>query len=31
MGNRQVIERLAEALAANDLDAQDALIHDDYV
>jgi ketosteroid isomerase-like protein len=31
VGNRQVIERLAEALATNDLDAQDALIHDDYV
>jgi ketosteroid isomerase-like protein len=31
MGNRQVIERFAEALAANDLDAQDALIHDDYL
>jgi hypothetical protein len=31
MGNRQVIERFAEALAANDFDAQDALIHDDYV
>ena len=25
------MERFAEALAANDLDAQDALIHDDYV
>jgi ketosteroid isomerase-like protein len=30
MGNRQVLERFAEALAANDFDAQDALIHDDY-
>jgi hypothetical protein len=30
MGNRQVIERFAEALAANDFDGQDALIHDDY-
>jgi ketosteroid isomerase-like protein len=31
VGNRQVVERLAEALATNDLDTQDALIHDDYV
>jgi ketosteroid isomerase-like protein len=31
VGNRQVIERFAEALASNDFDAQDALIHDDYI
>lgn len=31
MGNRQVIEAFAAALAADDFDAQDALIHDDYV
>jgi ketosteroid isomerase-like protein len=31
MGNRQVIEQFAAALAANDFDTQDALIHDDYV
>ena len=31
MGNRQVVEAFAAALAANDFDAQDALIHDDYV
>ena len=31
MGNRGVVEQYAEALAANDFDAQDALIHDDYV
>jgi ketosteroid isomerase-like protein len=31
VGNRQVVERFAAALAANDFDAQDALIHDDYV
>jgi len=31
MGNRQVVEHFAEALAKDDLDAQDALIHDDYV
>jgi ketosteroid isomerase-like protein len=30
MGNRQVVERFAEALAANDFDAQDAWIHEDY-
>jgi hypothetical protein len=30
MGNRQVVERYTEALAANDFDAQDALVHDDY-
>ena len=31
MGNRDVVERFAEALAADDFDAQDALLHDDYV
>lgn len=31
MGNRQIVERYARALAENDLDAQDALVHDDYV
>jgi ketosteroid isomerase-like protein len=31
MGNRQVIEAFVDALARNDLDAQDALIHDDWV
>jgi ketosteroid isomerase-like protein len=31
MGNREVVERFAEALAADDFDAQDQLIHDDYV
>jgi ketosteroid isomerase-like protein len=31
MGNRAVVERFTEALAANDFDAQDALMHDDYV
>lgn len=31
MGNRQVIERFTAALGANDFDAQDALVHDDYV
>jgi ketosteroid isomerase-like protein len=31
MGNRQVIERFAAALAVDDFDTQDALIHDDYV
>jgi ketosteroid isomerase-like protein len=31
VGNRAVIERFTEALAANDFDAQDALLHDDYV
>ena len=31
MGNRQVIERYSAALAANDFDAQDELVHDDYV
>ena len=31
MGNRAVVERFTEALAANDFDAQDALLHDDYV
>ena len=31
MGNRRVVELYAAALAANDFDAQDALVHDDYV
>lgn len=31
MGNRQVVERYARALAENDLDAQDELVHDDYL
>ena len=31
MGNRAVVERFTEALAANDFDVQDALLHDDYV
>lgn len=31
MGNRAAVERFAVALAANDFDAQDALLHDDYV
>ena len=31
MGNRQVIEAFADALAKNDFDAQDGLFHDDYV
>jgi ketosteroid isomerase-like protein len=31
MSNRQVVERFLDAMAADDLDAQDALIHDDYV
>ena len=31
MGNRRVVERFSEAMAANDFDTQDALIHDDYV
>ena len=30
MGNRQVVERYTAALAAGDLDAQDALVHEDY-
>jgi ketosteroid isomerase-like protein len=30
MGNRQVVERYARALAEDDFDTQDALIHDDY-
>ena len=30
MGNRQVVERYARSMAENDLDAQIALIHDDY-
>jgi hypothetical protein len=30
MGNRQVVERYARSMADNDLDAQMALIHDDY-
>jgi len=31
MGNRQVVERFAEAISADDFDGQDALIHDDYL
>jgi ketosteroid isomerase-like protein len=31
MDNRQVVDQFLEAMAADDLDAQDALIHDDYV
>jgi ketosteroid isomerase-like protein len=31
MGNRDVVEQLARALAEEDLDAQIALLHDDYV
>ena len=31
MGNRQVVERFARALEADDFDTQDALIHDDYI
>ncbi|HEY8171103.1 MAG TPA: nuclear transport factor 2 family protein [Candidatus Limnocylindria bacterium] len=31
MGNRQVVEQYARALAENDLDAQVDLLHDDYV
>ncbi len=31
MSNRQVVERFLEAMVADDLDAQDAVIHDDYV
>ena len=31
MGNRQVVERYARSMAENDLDAQVALMHDDYV
>lgn len=31
MGNRAVVERYAAALAADDFDAQDALVHDDYL
>ena len=30
MGNRQVIERYARSMAENDLDAQMALMHDEY-
>lgn len=30
MGNRQVVEQYAAALASGDLDAQDALVHEDY-
>lgn len=31
MGNREVVERFAEALANDDFDAMDELLHDDYV
>ncbi len=31
MGNRQVVERYAEAMSADDFDGQDALIHDEYL
>ena len=31
MGNRRVVERFTEALAANDYDTLDALTHDDYL
>jgi ketosteroid isomerase-like protein len=31
MGNRSVVERYAEAMSNDDFDAQDALVHDDYV
>lgn len=31
MGDRQVVERYARALADGDLDAQDVLLHDDYI
>jgi hypothetical protein len=31
MGNRAVVEQFVKALAANDFDTQDALLHDDYV
>jgi ketosteroid isomerase-like protein len=31
MGNRQVVERYARAASEDDFDAQDALIHDDYI
>ncbi len=30
MGNRQVVERYVKALEDNDLDAQDALVHEGY-
>lgn len=31
MSNLQVVKRYAQALSADDFDAQDSLIHDDYV
>lgn len=31
MGNRQVVEQFAKALGAHDLDAQHAVLHDEYV
>lgn len=30
MGNRRVVEQFAKALAADDFDAQDALVHEEY-
>jgi ketosteroid isomerase-like protein len=30
VGNRRVVERYAAAMAEDDFDAQDALIHDDF-
>jgi ketosteroid isomerase-like protein len=31
MGNRQLVERYAQATSVDDFDTQDALVHDDYV
>lgn len=31
MGNRGVVQRYAEATSTDDFDAQDALVHDEYV
>ena len=31
MGNRRVVEQYVAAMAADDFDAQDALVHDHYV
>ena len=31
MGNRALVDRYATAIASDDFDAQDALVHDDYV
>jgi hypothetical protein len=31
MGNREVVERFGQAMADDDFDTMDALIHDDYV